>query len=404
MLMIIGASTRESGGHAQESRLRPGMATYSSRDKAPFGSYVPFKVMENFFQGTKPKTVTRSFSRTYANNSGLKGQNNAYIIVAERLWLTEADATAMAEYVGNGNKLFLAIEETDSLLEATFGFKVKEEAQPPVPLVLMNKTRPGDSVVTQHFSNPHFGADTTFTARGIPLRGHLASPDSGILTILGTNDRHQPNFFRVPHGNGQLIVMLNPMTWTNYFLLKKNNIRALELQMAYLPEFPLNVYWDEYYKHLYGPQRDDFSDWQVLLKHPSLRWALILALVLLLLYILFEGKRRQRLIPPKPVLANTSLDFAETLGRLYYLHHNNSNLAHKMTQHLMEYIRQNYYLNTSAVSGEFVTALSRKSGQPRDFVEQLMNMVMQVRLSENISDEQLQHYYNSIYLFYLKAK
>ena len=110
MLMIIGASTRESGGHAQESRLRPGMATYSSRDKAPFGSYVPFKVMENFFQGTKPKTVTRSFSRTYANNSGLKGQNNAYIIVAERLWLTEADATAMAEYVGNGNKLLLAIE------------------------------------------------------------------------------------------------------------------------------------------------------------------------------------------------------------------------------------------------------------------------------------------------------
>ncbi|WP_346316833.1 DUF4350 domain-containing protein [Chitinophaga sp. YIM B06452] len=403
MLIIIGANTRGGGGHAEETRLHPGLATYSSRDKAPFGSYVPFKVMENFFQGTKPKTATRSFARTYANTSGLKGQNNAYIIVAERLWLTEADAQAMSSYVQDGNKLFLAIEETDSLLESTFGFKVKRGTSVPVPIVLVNKTS-GDSIVTQHFSNPHFGADTTFTARGFTQNRHLASPDSGIITILGTNARHQPNFFRVPHGNGQLIVMLNPMTWTNYFLMKKNNIRALELQMSYLPEFPLNVYWDEYYKHLYGPQRDDFSDWQVLLKHSSLRWALILALVLLLLYILFEGKRRQRLIPPKPVLANTSLDFAETLGRLYYLHHNNGNLANKMTQHLLEYIRQNYYLNTGAISGEFVTALSRKSGQPREFIEQLMGMVMEVKLTDNISDEQLQHYYNSIYQFYLKAK
>lgn len=404
MLMIIGANTPGGGGnYEEETRLRQGLATYSSRDKAPFGSYVPFKVMENFFQGTKPKTATRSFARTYANTSGLKGQNNAYIIVAERLWLTEADAQAMSSYVQDGNKLFLAIEETDSLLESTFGFKVKRATSVPVPIVLVNKTS-GDSIVTQHFSNPHFGADTIFTARGFTQNGHLASPDSGIITILGTNVRHQPNFFRVPHGNGQLIVMLNPMTWTNYFLMKKNNIRALELQMSYLPEFPLNLYWDEYYKHLSGPQRDDFSDWQVLLKHPSLRWALILALVLLLLYILFEGKRRQRLIPPKPVLANTSLDFAETLGRLYYLHHNNGNLAQKMTQHLLEYIRQNYYLNTSAISSEFVTALSRKSGQPREFIEQLMGMVMEVKLSDNISDEQLQHYYNSIYQFYLKAK
>ncbi len=192
--------------------------------------------------------------------------------------------------------------------------------------------------------------------------------------------------------------MLNPMTWTNYFPLKKNNIRALELQMAYLPEFPHNVYWDESYKHLYGPQRDDFSDWQVLLKHP------FPALgpdpgpgAAAALHFVRKQARRQRLIPPKPVLANTSLDFAETLGRLYTTCiTTTATLANKMTQHLLEYIRQNYYLNTSAISTEFVTALSRKSGQPREFIEQLMNMVMEVKLAGSISDEQLQQYYNSI--------
>lgn len=394
VLMWIGLATNveESGGE-RRTRLEREFISYSSRDKAPYGSYVSYKLMPHFFKDVKPKTATRPFAKTYKRTGDLQTQNAVYIIVARRLWLTEADAEAMAEFVSAGNKLFLAVENADSLLEATFGFKVKTG-----PYV----QRP--AAVTQHFSNPNFGADTTFTApRGIQLNNSLAAPDSGIITALGTNKDHLPNFFRVPYGNGQVYVMLNPMTWTNYFLMKEGNTRALELQMAYLPEYPSSVYWDEFYKHQKGPQRGDFSNWQVLMRHPSLRWALMLAVILLLLYVLFEGKRRQRLIPPKPALANNSLDFAETLGRLYYLHHNNANLANKMTTHLMDYIRQNYYLNTSAVNAEFVTALSRKSGHPRESVERLMAMAGQVRLADNISDEQLQDYYNSIYQFYLKA-
>ncbi|RPD37954.1 DUF4350 domain-containing protein [Chitinophaga barathri] len=393
VLLIIGGVTQGGGGPRADSRLQVEYISYSSRDKSPYGSYVPYKLLQHFFKGTKPKTATRPFVKTYEKGNDLKTQNNVYIIVAERLWLSEEDATAMSDYVAEGNKLFLAIEETDSLLEATFGFRVRE-----------GLNTPAVTAVTQHFSNPNFGADTAFTSKGILFKNSLARPDSGIITILGTNKFHEPNFFRIPHGNGQVFVMLNPMTWTNYFLMNKQNIRALELQMAYLPEYPPNVYWDEFYKYQHGPQQGDFSNWQVLLRHPSLRWALFLAVVLLLLYVLFESKRRQRLIPPKPVLANNSLDFAETLGRLYYLHHNNWNLANKMTQHLLDYIRQNYYLNTSALSSEFVTALSRKSGQPRESVERLMGMAAQVKLSGSISDEQLQEYYNSIYQFYLKAK
>ncbi|MBO9153089.1 DUF4350 domain-containing protein [Chitinophaga sp. GCM10012297] len=393
VLLWIGVATKIDGGRQSQSRLNRGYVTYSSRDKAPFGSYVPYKLMQQFFKDAKPKTATRPFVKTYQKTSDLQLQNAVYIIVARRMWLTEADAEAMAEFVSAGNKLFLAVEETDSLLETTFGFKVKTGSFIQHP-----------TTVTQHFSNPNFGADTTFTApRGIQLNNSLAAPDSGIITALGTNKDHLPNFFRVPYGNGQVYVMLNPMTWTNYFLMKNDNIRALELQMAYLPEYPSSVYWDEFYKHQDGPQQGDFSNWQVLMRHPSLRWALILAVVLLLLYVLFEGKRRQRLIPPKPALANNSLDFAETLGRLYYLHHNNANLANKMTTHLMDYIRQNYYLNTSAVNAEFITALSRKSGHTRESVERLLTMAGQVRLADSISDEQLQDYYNSIYQFYLKA-
>jgi hypothetical protein len=304
----------------------------------------------------------------------------------------------------------MVVEKTDSLLEAAFNFNTSTPWEREKDSL---GTGPVDTAARHRFDLPLFAAqsfinqgfapDTFFSAKGIAMVNRLDKTDTAITTILGTNVLHEPNFFRINAGNGHLFVLLNPMTWTNNFLLEKKNIKALENQMAYLPQYPKNVYWDEYYKHLRYRQRGDFSNWQVLMRHPALKWALWLAVLLLLLYVLFEGKRRQRLIPPKPALTNTSLEFAETLGRLYYLHHDNSNLARKMIQHLLEYIRNHYYLNTSQLNDEFVLLLSRKSGHPQEAVDEMFRQVHALRLAGSVSDSELQHFYNSIYQFYLKA-
>lgn len=377
----------------EDTRFSREHITYSSRDKKPYGSYVPYKLLENFFDNNKAKTITKSFAQTYSKNENFReASNDVYIIVAGRLFATQEDVNAMYSYVSAGNRLFMVVEKTDSLLEAAFNFSTVADTTFKLPY----------DVATQSFVNPGFAPDTFFSAKGISMLDALDKTDTAVVTILGTNTQHKPNFFRINAGNGHLFVLLNPMTWTNNFLLEKNNIRALENQMAYLPQYPQNVYWDEYYKHLRYRQQGDFSNWQVLMRHSALKWALWLAVLLLLLYVLFEGKRRQRLIPPKPALTNTSLEFAETLGRLYYLHHDNSNLARKMTQHLLEYIRNHYYLNTSQLNDEFVLLLSRKSGHPQEAVAEMFRQVHALRLADSVSDSELQHFYNSIYQFYLK--
>ncbi|WP_123845920.1 DUF4350 domain-containing protein [Chitinophaga lutea] len=396
LLFVLILITSVGSGAAEEQRFSRQHISYSSRDKAPYGSFVAHRLLQDQFE-VKPQTVTKSFAATYRKNADMRKANNAYIIVAGRLYITPDDANAMYHYTSAGNRLYLVLEETDSLLESTFNFATKYLTDS-----LAQPEQFADTS-TQSFSNRHLAPDTFFQARGIPMNNALTVADTAVTTILGTNDRHEPNFFRINVGNGQLYVLLNPMTWTNNFLLENNNIKSFETQMAYLPQFPQNLYWDEYYKQLRSRQEGDFSDWQVLMKHPSLRWALWLAVLLLLLYVLFEGKRRQRLIPPKPVLHNSSLDFAETLGRLYFLHHNNKNLAQKMTQHLLEYIRNNYYMNTSQLNDEFVTLLSRKSGQPREVVGNMISQVHAIRLAPAVSDADLQYFYNSIYQFYIKT-
>lgn len=391
-LLFIGGSAVQP---QMKDRLSRRQATYSSRDKQPLGSYVPFRVLEHFFHDTKPRTVTRPFAYSYRNDANLKKHGNIYFIVAGDLHTTEQDVLAMRNFVSAGNRLFVAVEQTDSLFESAFRFSIKRPGR-----FFYDDSR---KEAAQSFVNSEFAPDTAFTSRGLQMVNYLDRTQPANTTILGNNASHEPNFFRIRVGKGYLFVLLNPMAWTNYFLLKDDNIKALETQLAYLPEYPDRIYWDEYYKGLQGPQRGDFSNWQVLLKHPALRWALWLAVLLLLLYVLFEGKRRQRLIPPKPVLANASLDFAETLGRLYYLHHNNSNLAQKMAQHLLEHIRNRYYLNTSQLNDEFVTALSRKSGHPHEAIKALIAQTHYLREAGSVADHELQHYYNSIYQFYLKA-
>lgn len=404
LLMLAGLSNPR----VQEDRFSRQHITYGSRDKAPYGSYVPYKLLENFFDNNKPKTITKPFAQTYLKDKTFRtSANNVYFIVAGELFTTQEDVNAMYQFVSEGNKLFLVMEEVDSLLGAAFnftttaakknGWKLGDSVQKPIAY------NPLPEVASQSFINPGFAPDTFFSAKGIAMNNALDLTDTATTTVLGTNVYHEPNFFRINVGNGHLFVLLNPMTWTNNFLLEKQNIKALENQLAYLPQYPENVYWDEYYKHLSYRQSGEFSNWQVLMRHASLRWALWLAVLLLVLYMFFEGKRRQRIIPPKPALANTSLEFAETLGRLYYLHHNNKNLSQKMTQHLLEYIRNHYYLNTSQLNNEFITLLSRKSGHPQEAVQEMITQIHTLRLAENVSDNELQNFYNSIYQFYLKA-
>lgn len=369
---------------------------YGNKNTQPYGGKVAYSLLEGYFNGNTPRRITRPFAYTWQKTSSLEGNNSVYIAVASHFYVTQQDVTDMSTFVASGNQLFLVMESADSVLGETFGFQLGDADYAYQP-----------SSAVQRFVNPAFSPDTVFTGKGLEMAQYLdlGKSDTAVITVLGNNAAHRPNFFRVQHGEGQLYVLLNPMAWTNSWLLENDNVQALTWQMAYLRMHADHIYWDEFYKYQRMTRAsDNFSDMQVMLKHPPLKWALWLALLLVALYIFSESKRRQRIIPDQPAIRNNSIDFAETLGRLYYLHHNNANLAQKMVQHLLEYIRQHYFLNTSQINAEFISGLARKSGYPHGFVEGMMQMVMEVRTGVDVDDQYLHQLYNSIYQFYQNPK
>ena len=137
------------------------------------------------------------------------------------------------------------------------------------------------------------------------------------------------------------------------------------------------------------------------MRYRSTRWALLLSIFVAAVYLLFQLKRRQRVIDIVEPLKNDSVSFVETVGRLYYNKGNHANLAEKMTQQFMEWVRMHYYLNTNLLSEEFAQQLTMKSGQPEAMVHELLEMIRDLRTgSVKPDDAYLYQLYRIIQQFY----
>ncbi|MEO9004258.1 MAG: hypothetical protein ABI288_05960, partial [Ginsengibacter sp.] len=181
--------------------------------------------------------------------------------------------------------------------------------------------------------------------------------------------------------------------------LTKENFKYFNSVTAYLRYEPQYVYWDEYYKNITPPINknnlnkrnadDDFSSLSVLRKNPSLWWAFCIATTGILLFVIFNMKRKQK--PVKIILphSNTSVAFAETIGALYLQQKNNKNIADKMITYFYEYLRRKYFINTSSIDGYFINSLSGKSGISSNEINQLFEKIQKMKMQDEVTDEDL---------------
>ena len=395
-LVLLALSAREGlvdNSNIDEQELA--RQSFSYKDKRPGGCYAMFKAMSQlFYYDIKPQVVTKPFTRTYTKDATLSSTDyNLYVLVADNLYTSPEDAANMIRFAAAGNQLFIAVNRPDSIL---------------LDLLHLNIDNDGYSQsaanAEQHYVNKSLAPDTAFSRKGIRGGSFVSEMDSSATTILGTDVFNRPNFVKVTVSEGAVFLLLQPSTLTNYFLMHDRNMVSLERQFSYTNHYMDHVYWDEFYKYQYSRQSSDFSEWQVLMRYPAMRWALWLGVGLLLLYILFESKRRQRIVPERPPLENNSLEFVDALGQLYYQQHDNRNLIQKIILQWQEFIRTRYYLNTNNMDNAFADALSRKAVMPLGQVTEILQDIQRMRDTHTVSDEFLQQFYKKIQAFYINTK
>ena len=346
--------------------------TLSNLDKIPYGTYIVFNQLKELF--TQRPEVLRVPVYDHVNNR--KDSGEVYILIAKEITTTKTDEAELIKYISKGNTVLMAAEEFSKSLADTFHFKIKTD-------IFAAKNQ--DSV-TLSLVNPAFGGRIDYPMQRNTVDGYFSEIDTLASTVLGMNNFNKVNFIRFNIGKGQLMLHAAPLAFTNYFALTGNNIRYVEHALSYLPKEATAIYWDEYYKiGRGGPQ----TPLRVILSKPPLKAAYFLALASIIVFMVFQSKRKQRIIPILEKPANTTLEFVETVSRVYYNQQNHRNIALKKVTYLLDQVRSNYGLQTQLLDEVFELRLSQKSGLPLYKVQELVNMIHRVRSNETVLPPEL---------------
>lgn len=359
--------------------------TFSKHHKIPYGNKALYGVLQDLFPNSELLVSHEPILNTLDGNSEHEPKN--YIFINRFYSFTETEEDKLLDFVANGNHALIAAYALPGRMLDTLGLETDAMLNIEADSIHVNFTH--ERLKSEKPYKYKFG----MVSQKFSEYGHQNS------TVLGTSSQDDVLFIKVEFGSGYFLLSTVPLAFTNYNLLYGGNHSYIEKAFSYLPD--ADLIWDEYYK---VGRLESRSPLRFILGNSSLKWAYITALAFLLLYILFRGKRTQRIIPVIEPLKNSTVEFTETVGRLYYQKGDHKNLSDKKITYFYEHIRSKYNLKTNAVNPEFLKALSGKTGMTYDELEKLFDFIHRLSEKNKVGENELQQCNERIENFYAKTK
>jgi hypothetical protein len=362
--------------------------TYEYVDKIPYGCSGLYSVLKDLFPAGKISVNRFSYYRYFRDKSL---PNTSTIIITDKFSPDTTDRKALLDQVALGNNLFIAASDIDNKMCHLLGIKLQTTGFD------LNPFTKGEKKVV--FTDKELKKCGGFSTEN--LNDYIDSIDNSNTEVLARGAANNSMYFiKVHYGDGYVFVNLIPEAFTNYHFIYLKNDRFASTCLSYLP-VNSDVIWDEYYK----PYSSSYqTPLRYILSSPALRAAYILLVFSLLVYIFFTARRKQRIVAVIKPLRNTSLDFVETIGRLYFHKSNHRDIALKRFSYLTEWIRTNRGINTAHIDDEFYTILSARTGIDRDRIVNLFNVAAGISAKTAITKENLIEFNRLIEEFYNNVK
>jgi len=362
--------------------------TYNERHKIPFGTYIFHEELEAVFPNQEftdvRKTPYEFFDAYYDWEEDEYTTTGNFIHVAQYSEMDEISAQELLDFVSYGNTVFMSSNYFPNRLKDSLGFNTTNQYD-----------LKGNSYFT--LTNPRFKTDSITIDRGIN-NFHFSKLDKDLTTVLG----HQtfdsiafPNFIKVNYYQGSFLLHLQPIAFTNYNLLKKNNKKYAEAVLGYLPED--NIFYNSLNK---ANTNVSGSKLRYILSQDALRYAWYLGLISLVLFLIFNAKRRQRIVKEIKPHENTTVAFTKTIGNLYYETKDHNNLVEKKTTYFLEYLRRVYFLDTQVLEERFTKLLIQKSGKDKEQIQQLVKSIVHLKAKPQCTEGDLINLNKQIEDFY----
>jgi hypothetical protein len=182
------------------------------------------------------------------------------------------------------------------------------------------------------------------------------------------NNSDQANFIKISFGKGTIYVHSEPLFLTNYYLLKPGSLKYTQDVFSYLQDRETIWFVD-------NDTKVSRFFMRFVLSNPALKYAWWVFLGGLVLFIFFNAKRKQRIVPVLEPLRNTSVDFVKSIGNLYLQEGNFHDMMAKKAQYFLNKIRMDLLIDTQNLDGEFAKKLHLKTGKPIEMIDEAIDLI-----------------------------
>lgn len=338
--------------------------SYGVKDKIPFGLYILDKESTKLFKSGKVSKFTESpyefFEKEYDYENQAYTAAGSFMAIEEKSTIDRESVNELFNFAAQGNTIFLSMQELPETLLDSLKIKTKTGFHYTDSLAMsVNKTDNKKYYFSEGISFITFDSLDTATSR--------------VLGYQEVNGEQLPNFIKIPVGDGQFLLHTQPAVFTNFHLLKGNHFNYAEDVLSALPQG--NVYWRT---AGFGSGKSS-SPLRYILSQKGLKWAFYMSLIGLVTFMFFNAKRKQRIIEEIEPVRNTTIDFAKTIGNLYFQEGDHHTIIEKKIIYFLERIRRDYLIDTFSLDEAFVEKLHLKSGIEKQDIEDAVTLIKKQR-------------------------
>ena len=317
-----------------------------------------------------------------------------YFFVNESVAFEEAELNALLDWVNQGNMLFVASRSFEKKLLDTLHLEQQNVYNDGTlePLFYYELVNPKIKHQRVEFTKDYYTTsfDRLDTLRTTVL-GQVYSPSDS----TDTTTKHI-NSIKQPFGKGEIVLTSFPKAFTNYFILKDNNVEYTAGLLSYLGRNG-QIYMDNFHK---SGKSFYTSPMYLFLNTKEFKWAYYLVLIGGLIYIIFEGKRKQRAIPVVTPLKNQTLAFTRTIADMYFEKGELPLITKHKIDYFLEYIRSKLYVSTQNLEDEtFLRNLSLRSNTDLKEVKALISMISKLKTKQYVTETELKNLNQKIQAF-----
>ncbi|AFL81627.1 hypothetical protein Aeqsu_2167 [Aequorivita sublithincola DSM 14238] len=360
--------------------------SYSKLDKIPLGTYILHDLMKESFNENFEEKDEPPFEAL--QNSAFNG---TYFFVNDEINFDKTELDSLLNWVEKGNTLFVSANYVGKKLLDTLKLEMSTEVN-----VETIGTEPLLKLVNgKYATQPPF-----HIKKDLPVR-YFSKINTTSQTVLGVSGgfidslkikEPRINFIKAPIGKGQILLHLQPEVFSNFSLLSENNATHTAQVLSYINNDE-TVYWDNYYK---SGKHIDISPLRVLLNNKYFKWAYYFVLIGALLFIIFEGRRKQRSIPIVKPLTNKTYEYTRTIAGMYLDKKENHLIAKKQIALFLEFIRTRLRVPTENMNERFYKTVAERSGNTQEDTLNLFTFIEKINNQNNTSEEELLKLYQEI--------